>query len=663
MSRRVRNEVPPEYMPASGSARSTGSYLSRALRPHLPPWLCAAGVGAAGSLASLRWEGSAGAAVGLTAATGVLTAATWWAGRSTTSQRRLHSAISVAAASAWTTGAALAGPTAGVLPDMFLMGAPVVALSWNVRIALRTSDPEGSGASSDGGLLAKIGLARAQLGAARVEPNKVTIPYAIEPGEGTNEDAAKGLGRLAGALDVPATAVRHQPDPESAARGQFIVTPIDMLRRITWYPGPSRPGGSIAEPLVVGVYDDGRPLEITLPLAIHLMIMGMTGSGKTEAALDLLCEILTRSDANVWLSDHVKRGQDLAAIFPACDWAVTTPQGTEAMIEAVKAAIPARTEWLGAHSYRAWEPAAAKKQTDPKHSCKPSGACGCPGMSYLTAWFEECANTLATLGDDVFTTIAQEARSAGVSLVVSMQRASGYQISTDTRESIPSVLCFGVGSDTDAGFALPDEVLDMGANPAAWSNRRPGYLYAVAAGIDEELYANPARSYRNDPVALEWVSDTFAPIRMAIDTVTATAAASVAGRAYTGRAPVDEHEEDIVGERQDVDDDDFDDDLDVDPEAELPPLPEGADVPFASADTGRKPSPEEARTLLARALDEFEQDGVMVVGPKDFMDWCDTHGYSRPWVSARLREAYEEGRLQETGTPGRWRIVPTLTPA
>jgi hypothetical protein len=346
---------------------------------------------------------------------------------------------------------------------------------------------------------------------------------------------------------------------------------------------------------------------------------------------------------------------------------VTTPQGTEAMIEAVKAAIPARTEWLGAHSFRAWEPAAAKKQTDPKHSCRKDGtACGCPGLAYLVCWFEEAANTLATLGDDVFTTVAQEARSAGVSLVVSMQRASGYQISTDTRASIPSVMCFGVGSDTDAGFALPDEVLDMGANPAAWANRRPGYLYAVAAGIDEELHATPARSYRNDPVALEWVASSFADTRMAIDEVTAKAAASVAGRAYTGRAPVDDLE-DTVRDGQDLDDeldgDDLDDDLDVDPEAELPPLPEGGDVPFATADTGRKPSPEEARTLLARALDEFEQNGVMVVGPKDFMDWCDAHGYSRPWVSARLREAYEDGRLQDTGTAGRWRIVPTLTPA
>ncbi|MER7351399.1 hypothetical protein ABT390_39040, partial [Streptomyces aurantiacus] len=55
---------------------------------------------------------------------------------------------------------------------------------------------------------------------------------------------------------------------------------------------------------------------------------------------------------------------------------------------------------------------------------------------------------------------------------------------------------------------------------------------------------------------------------------------------------------------------------------------------------------------------EFEAAGLMVVGPKDFMDWCDRHGLSRPWVSARLKEAAIEGRLEPTSQTGRWRIVP-----
>ncbi|MEW2397503.1 plasmid transfer protein TraB [Streptomyces sp. NPDC046862] len=644
--------------PGYGRSGGIGEYLLARAMPHLPPWLVTAGVGIAGVGGNQMWADSAAAGVGLTLSSVALTAVTWWAGRNTSAQRRLHSAITVAAGTTWFTAAALAGPLTGPLPDAYLMGGATLALSWNVRMMLRTSD--GSGENSDKGLLEKVGLAKAQIGNVTVEPNKVTVPYALPAGEGTNEDVGKALPNIAAALDVPANSVRNRPDPESAARGTVTIVPKDMLKEIIWYPGPSAPGGSITEPIVIGVYEDGRKLQLTIPEALHLLIMGMTGSGKTEGALDVLCEVLTRRDVAVWLSDP-KVGQDLGEAFAACDWVVTTPSGAELMIESLKVAIPARQKWLGDHKYRSWAPEAAQVQNAPAHSCLRDGrACGCPGMPYLISWFEEAANTLRAVDDDAFTNIAQEARSAGIWLVVSMQRASGYQISTDTRASLPASLCFGV-EEKDAGFALPSEVLDAGANPGAWGNKRPGYNYLVAKGIDEELWSTPGRTFRNDPVALTWVTREFAAVRMAIDPITEAAATSVAGRAYTDRNA----DEQAVEEDDDMQHEPLVDpeDDDIDPEAELPESEQGDDTPLVRQTTGRKPSPEEARQLFVQALEEFERKGQMVVGPKDFNDWCDEHNLSRPWVSERLKEAYLEGRLKETGKTGRWRIIPTLTPA
>ncbi|MFD9444254.1 plasmid transfer protein TraB [Streptomyces sp. NPDC060006] len=650
----------PVAIPAdlnTGTGGTVRAYLLNRAKPHLPPWLAAGGVGLAGGGASLMWTGSAGAAVGLTLSSVALTAATWWAGKEASTQRRLHSAITVAASSGWFTAASLAGPFTGALPDLYLMGGATLALSWNVRLLLRTSDA--SGESGDKGLLAKVGLAKLQIGNVKVEPNKVTVPYAIPAGEGTNEDVSKALPSLAAGVDVPSNAVRNRPDPDSAARGSFVIVPKDMLREVIWYPGPSSPGGSIAEPLVIGVYEDGSYLLLTIPEALHLLIMGVTGSGKTEGAIDVLCEVLSRRDVAVWLSDP-KRGQDLGEAFPACDWVVETPAGAEMMIEALKVVVPARQKWLGDHKYRSWEPASAEVQTEPAHSCRKGRACGCPGMPYLVAWFEEAANTLRAIDEDAFTGIAQEARSAGAWLVISMQRASGYQISTDTRASLPSSLCFGV-DEKDAGFALPSEVLDAGANPGAWGNKRPGYNYLVAKGIDEELWSTPSRTFRNDPVSLEWVAREFAPIRMDVDPITAAAAASIAGSAYTdrnaGQAPA--AEEDDMDNEPLVDPED----ADVDEEAELPDSQQGDDAPIFGEDTGRKPGPEESRQLFEEALQEFERNGQMIVGPKDFREWWERNNLSRPWVSARLVEAYREGRLKETGKTGRWRIVPSLTPA
>lgn len=651
-----------ESQRGSADGGGVGAYLLHRAKPHLPPWLGMGGIGLAGVLGHLRWADSTPAAVGLTLTSAALSGGAYLIGKTTSKQRRIHTALTTGFGSAWLTAACLAGPAAGPLDDLYLMGGPAVALSWNVRMLMR-HNPDGTPEGSDGGLLEKVGLARTQLGAAKVEPNRVTVPYATPAGEATNEDVAKALPKLAGALDVPPNAVRQRKDPDSARRGELVIVPTDMLKQVTWFPGPSTPGGSIAEPLVIGLYDDGSLLLLTLPQAIHLLIMGVTGAGKTEGALDILAEVLTRRDVAVWLSDHVKKGQDLGDIFPACDWVATTPQDTEIMIEAVKAAIPARTEWLGAHSYRAWCPEAAQVQNDPAHSCRKDGtACGCEGMAYLLTWFEEAANTLARMDDDVFTTIAQEARSAGISLVISMQRASGYQISTDTRASLPSSLCFGV-DERDAGFALPEDVLDAGANPGAWKNRKPGYCYLVAAGIEEELYANPARTFRNDPVTLEWVATAFADQRMAIDAVTAGAAAGVAGRAYTDRA---RPEDPLAPEREEDDVDDVPrfsvdpEDADIDPEEELPAPEPGDEQPLFGQEQGHKPTPEEARRLFADALAQFETEGRMIVGPKDFTDWCDAHHLSRSWVSLRLKDAALDGRLEPTNQTGRWRIVPAL---
>lgn len=357
-----------EQLRGGSDGAGVRAYLLHRAKPHLPPWIGVGGVGVAGVGAHLLWAESAWAGVGLTLSSVALTAATWWAGRSTHAQRRLHSAITVAAGSAWVTAAALSGPLTGPVPDLYLMGGAVTALSWNVRMVMRrTADP--SGESSDKGLLEKVGLARTRLGTPRVEPNKVTVPYALPAGEATNDDMARSLPRIASALDVPKTAVRYRPDPDSARKGELVIVPEDMLREVIWYPGASAPGGSIAEPLVIGVYDDGRELQLTLPQAIHLLVMGVTGAGKTEGAIDVMAEVLTRRDVIVWLSDP-KRGQDLGEAFGGCDWVVTTQDGAATMIGAFEAVIPARQLWLGSHGYRSWEPAAARRQDDPEHTCR-----------------------------------------------------------------------------------------------------------------------------------------------------------------------------------------------------------------------------------------------------------------------------------------------------
>ncbi|WP_424890947.1 plasmid transfer protein TraB [Streptomyces sp. XH2] len=691
MSQPAPEQLHEEHLRSAHGGGGVVKYLLHRVKPHLPPWLVGAGTGLVSLPAHYYWADNAAATAGLTLASVALTGVTWWAGRSTSAQRRLHSAITVAAGTSWFTAAAIAGPAAGPLGGLYFMGAPAVALSWNIRQVLRRN-PDATSAGGDGGLLEKVGLAKTQITRSDVAPNKATFDLQLPRGELTPDDVSKVAPLLASALDVPKTAIRVIPDPDSASRAQLTVVPLDLLKNTVPYPGPSHPGGSIAAPVAVGIYEDGTVAVLYFPgdpdaarNAMHLLIMGMTGSGKSEGGMTALAEVLSRRDAIVWASDPAKAEQTLGPLLPAIDWAALDMKSTKAMIEAIKAAIPARTAWLAKYGYKQWVPECAETQAD-----------GSPGMPYLIGWFEEAAKTIRETDEDVFTGIAQEARSAGVTLVVSLQRASANQVSTDTRASLGSSWCYGVRNDRDAGFALDDEVLDAGAAPHLWKDKKPGYCYLVANGIPETFWATPARSYLTPREHLDWVVLTFAETRPALDPVTAEAAARAVGRHFTQRTryplpgttdaqpretavtdndpdyepqqPNEEEKDDYADEyeRQEAhatavapfDEDDQDEEHDIDPERELPEATHV--VQFAEPPQGRRReriSPARARQVMEEILDEFEAEGRTIVGPRDFMEHCDRHGRGRSWVSGQVADFILAGRLAETGEPGEYRIV------
>ncbi|WP_405017393.1 sporulation protein SsgA [Kitasatospora sp. NBC_00070] len=670
-----------DSLEGASSGKGVAAWMLNRAKPYAPPWVMAGTTGVTGTLAWIPAHGSAGYGVGLTLGSVALTGATWWAAKSSGAQRRLHSAVTVAAASGWFTGVALGG-WGELTFGTYWLGGAVLALSWNVRQVMRRNpDAVQAAADVDGSLLEKVKLAGAKIRRAEVEPNRVTAQLTLPAGELTNDDVTRALPNIASALDVAPTAVRYLPSPDSARQGELVVVPRDMLAEVAEWGMPSNIGGSITEPLVVGRYDDGSPLQLWLPgdaeagrNSTHLMICGVSGSGKGDGALNVLTEIMSRRDVMIWLSDP-KAFQDFGPLRPGLDWSVEGGAATEAMVTAVQAVIPARTRWLGQHGYRQWTAQAAGPQTDPAYSCQKGRACGCPGLPFLVAWFEEAANTLRFMGDDAFTGAAQEARSAGIALVISLQRPSHDQISTSTRASLPSVLTFGV-DNRDEGFALPPAVLDAGAHPGAWGNRRPGYCYLVSPGVNESRYPSPGRTWQFTGRAARVMEQLAAWAERngaKVDPVTAKAAAAVAGRAYTGRTSgqslagnddqadggsVYEGAEPTEVSRLDGED------ADVDPNAELAPVPEAlGTLTFAPESTAPDLTPEEARAAMESIVNGFEAGGVMVIGPKDVMDQAVTLGRSRPWVSGEFRRMVEDGRLAPTGKAGRYRIVPALASA
>lgn len=638
------------------------TFLSDKAIQHSGPfavWLAEWPIAAA---AHWQWGGSTVASAFLTLSAVGITGTTWWAGiEHGLKRQRLAMAVgTAAAASGWFAGAAIGGATTELAVNSWLMGGPTIALAWAVKRALRTT--ENKQVSDDGtekGLFAKIGLARARAGEIKAGPNKVVMPVTLDRGKQTHDDASKAAKGLAGVAGLPENAVRWEKDPEDAGRGQFVFVPDDMLKEPTPWPGPSCPGGSIADaPIPVGIYEDGPVCAIWFNgdedagrNAQHYQVMGMTGAGKSQGGRVALVDLMTRRDVVLWLLDPSKGTQTFGPILPGADWAALTMKDCQSVIGVLPNVITARANELGKHGYDQWTPEAGARLN----------------MPYLIVWFEEVAK-LFREGTDL-APIAQEARSAGISLVFSLQRSSHTSMDTDVRANIGGAGVFGTNSATDSGFALSDDTMDAGAKPEAWKNNKPGYSYWEASGLDEERFATPTRTYLMDKAVAAQAIAAYQTVR-APDAGPVTAAA--AGEAYANRrrydsveqAAADQPVEEAAGD-PDLNAEDMAlhatdpeyADLHVDIDRELPPVPQGMDMqlPQPGAD-GRKVSREQALQELENVLNEFVDAGQLAFGPKDITEHLPRIGKSASWVRTEFRRLEAEGVLATTDEAGVYRI-------
>ncbi|CAM5429952.1 MULTISPECIES: plasmid transfer protein TraB [Streptomyces] len=658
--------------------------LWKALKhPRARPWLTVAATMPASVGTHALWGSSPAAGVGLTLAAGLLTASAWWAGDGTTKARRLHATLSTAAGTSYMVVATVTDPLDPFLASTWAIGGAVAAGGWNIRQALRANPDAKTGeqAAGETGLLVKsLGKAKLALrGEPKVEPNKVTAPYKItDPGALTSAEIGRRIENIAGELGISANAIRNVMNTENAAEGEFVFVPKDMLAGGVPYPGPSSPGGCITEPIVNGIYEDGEPERFWYPAdettrrnATHFGVFGMNGSAKSTGTVYALIEVLTRYNAIVWGGDPAKGMQTFGPLLPYMDWVEITQAGCEAMVDALPHVITARADELGRHGFKNWTPEAFRKL----------------GMPYMVVVLEESAKLFRN-GSEL-EPVVEAARSAGISVEVSQQRPSATSMPTDVREQLGGVRCYGVKGATTADMALPDDVRDAGARPEAWENRKPGYHYLVAPGVDEERYSMKARHW--DPITDDEIRQVLE--RYAVHTPAGTTTTVAAGEAYANRAiytpgqsltsinPKEtvmskqdaEREEEIRLERQverdivaAVGDDDGTPEPAVDPDAEIPPVAKPWKFPNQLPVQGDDRSPEEALAELLAMLAELRAEGRETVGPKDFAPYGKGTriGRARSWISGKLTALADEGvYLEETDEVGVYKLLdPELTP-
>ena len=247
------------------------------------------------------------------------------------------------------------------------------------------------------------------------------------------------------------------------------------------WPGPSRPGRSIQEPLQLGVWENGASEE--LPLTVPVQVTGIAGTGKTVLGWSLLAESITRRDAAVFGVDVVKGLQTLSPLQPALHASADTPAKARSLAAWFRQQHRDRVEGLAASGLTSWQPGCRDRDGQLMHK--------------LIIWCEEFPAFFDTLTDDEQNLWARGLRSAhraGIMWVLSLQQPDFTQMPTLARDQLTK-MCFGVNEASDACSGLSAYQQDHGCRPELWGCRHPGMHFADIPGLEDRYRVMPARSY------------------------------------------------------------------------------------------------------------------------------------------------------------------------
>ncbi|HEX6353224.1 hypothetical protein [Actinophytocola sp.] len=689
MRRTTVSMIPTDPTTAAAGERLRARVASK-LAVLVPPWVMLGLTAGAGAVSHAVWGDPASVtwvACTATAATMGLTGLTWAITHARRLLGRVHATATTAATGTWVTVVTVTGLGPDVVTGALWWGGGFLALSWNLRAVIRHLDPDQQ--TGGGDALAALfdrakdqaNLKGARARAKEVTDRKIKGQLALPPGQATVDDAQRAIGRLESGMQVPPGTIALAADPDRADLAEITLSDPRVLRNPILWPGPSRPGGSIDDPIRVGVWQDGDDCEYS-PRR-HQQKMGTSGSGKSfGGAWNDLAEIMTRTDAAIFAIDTSKDEQTLGPLREGLARLDTDHKDAVRLLRAIHERIPQRTKWLGQNGHSNWEK-------------------GC-GLTYWILWIEEFSKFMAGLSskdEERLEQVMKEARSAGVTVVLSLQRSDYTQMPTLIRGQLAK-MCFGVTSGEDAKFGLSvrQQKVDT-VEPEAWEANYPGMAYLDAPGVSEKHAVMPLRTYDwgKDARALmaahahEYAQankdvDEFTAelINLPTTTATTTTSGTAAATATTGTAGISDTG---TGADRDLDDDldDFTDDLDDDPDqgdeegfdvvddvlteaAEMDPDladPDPAitagvrsDMPIQqpteqenaalSVDPpAQQASPTEAREALRAWLEQRAATGQMAFKATDdgLAALRQQLGLSRQWTYKALQELVDTGRL------------------
>lgn len=535
------------------------------------------------------------------------------------------------------------------IPSVFayFFGAGCVALSWAIRRwAFRAAE---MGEESNGyNPFEEMGLGNSRIDKFNSRAVSGGTRYRLKLALGkTIENAKEARVKIAHLAGVPRNLV-HISETDSGVEGLadiFIQDEDPFGHKIIWA-GPEMAGTSISQPISFGTYDNGFRPQVYLAgkdggSSQHFITMGMPGAGKSKAWQVIYGSVLNRSNVSVVFGDPAKGMQTGAPLAEGLEWFATTQKECEEQIQGILRAIPARTDYLTSRGLSHWE-----------DDC---------GLNFVIFHLEEAARFSQT---DELIQAVEAARSAGICIVLSLQRATSDRMKTSTRYNLGGSMCFGVRDKRDASLALSEYTIKSGAEPHRFQDRYPGRMYLEAIGIDPRMFAHEIQTDWINDRYLERVVDEGAKYRTNIDNITA----DVLGPAYLDYR--DKVARGMAGWQQ----------------LRSNRYSPGSDQPTQDVPTVRKPiaiegtivpsteGPQEEAPVTQRPLDvtpeqkretelelwsivmNFAENGKFTFSSKDLQQEWKGPKRSPGWFSQVLKKWTQQGRL-ENNAYGFYRIV------
>ncbi|MBG0819865.1 hypothetical protein HS048_03775 [Planomonospora sp. ID91781] len=627
---------------------------------YLPPWIIvilAFGLGTAFHvlLDSDDPQTIAWTVVGITACVMCLTGLTWWQSHARSTGGRLHSTLTTFAAGMWVCAATINGPTTTVTGRLIVIGGVTLAASFNIRTVIRQKNIDVSGAMADplrflfGQGAERAGLPAVQARTLAATAHKVEGAVQLEPGRQTADDLTKKVPYIESGIGLPPGSVVTSLDPDDASKAKVTISdPRTMKNPIPW-PGASRPGASIAEALRPGLWQDLDEVAHVI-VGHHVQFMGMTGAGKSiGGAWNYLAEIVSRHDVAVFAIDITKGEQTLGPLKAALHRLETTKAGAKALLGEIQSKVKERTDQLSAKGLQKWK-------------------AGC-GLTYWVLWIEEFPDVYDALTDkeqEQFLSLLKAIRSAGGTVVMSLQRSDYTQMPTLARGQLAK-MCFGVESGTDASFGLSEAQQDAGARPELWSNKQPGMAYLDAPSIPDARIAMPLRTYAwgisggvfDDERANAQMRAhaaaypaAYKPVDAGTAAISRLDASALAAPVAVPERPDADPDEESAMDDEDVrgvvaeylTDDDPDPAIQVGLDDEIPDIAEG-EPPMRFAPADRKMTAEERGAALMERLHELWDDGARDFSSGDLKPLWTSTDISRAWVQKQLKRLVEAGIL------------------